>query len=526
MKAEETVDAAKILIVEDHATVAEDCRDCLENLGYRVTDVVASGEEAVEAAERDRPDIVLMDIRLRGEMDGIQAAERIRDLLGIPVLFLSAYSDRTLLRRARQVGSFGYLVKPFQENELFAMLEMTLFRAKAEMERRAMEARLRQARKAEAVGRLAGGVAHHFNNMLAVVIGYLEMARDNVAPDAEFFPNLVEAEKAAHRAAEMSLLMLSCLGQRPGKPEILDLSETVSNHLEALPKNEDQRALPETNLPRPGPTVRADRAEMGQILNALLDNARESMDRHASGRILASVETAAASEIGETHRFPADWEGSEPAYACLSVADQGKGMDPETIDGIFDPFFSDKFVGRGLGLALVLGIVKAHGGCVAVESRPGRGSVFRVFLPLAGAAASPPPPRKKNNPSRALSGAVLVVDDEPMVRNVLQSMLERLGYEVTAAEDGAEAAKIFRENPEGFGLVISDLSMPGMDGRETLAALRKIRPDIPTILASGYDEARVLAKTRGEPPGAFLHKPFRMEALKETVERVLGHAAP
>jgi two-component system, sensor histidine kinase len=170
------MDSANIMIVEDNATVARDLHDCLEGLGYGVTSIVASGEESIEKADAERPHAVLMDIRLRDEMDGIEAAERIHSEFGIPVVFLSAFSDRGLLERARRVGSFGYLVKPFEERELCATLEMTLYKAKADVERRDLEKRMLRGQKWESLGVLAGGIAHDFNNLLMGILGNIDLA--------------------------------------------------------------------------------------------------------------------------------------------------------------------------------------------------------------------------------------------------------------------------------------------------------------------------------------------------------------
>ena len=514
------MDAAKIMIVEDNTTVAEDVRECLEGLGYGVASIAASGEEAVAGAEKDRPDAVLMDIKLRGDMDGIEAAERIYDRFDIPVLFLSAYSDRELLQRAKQVG---YLVKPFDERELYAMLEMTLYKARAEKERREMEARMAQVRKAEAVGRMAAGVAHNFNNTLYVAIGNLEMAREDLPPGSDALGNIVEAEKATRRAADMSRLMLTYLGHQQIRTRTMDLSETVKKILESIKKELPTGMAVEENLAIPGPVVSADEEGVEQILRAMLINAAEAMVDDRSGRLTVSVEETASPSLGERRRFPVDWEIGAPAYARLSVADDGKGMDEAAIDAAFDPFYTDKFTGRGLGLPVVLGIVKSHGGCITVDSAPGQGSAFRVFLPLAPEPVSLPEENTADSPETISGdGAVLVVDDQAPVRDVTEMICGRLGRPIIAASSGEEAATIFREKPDEIRLVISDLTMPGMDGWETLAEIRKIRPDIPAILMSGYDKARAMAGDHAEQPQAFLQKPFSREQLEKTIERVLG----
>ena len=517
------MDPAKILIVEDNTTVAEDSRECLEGLGYSVTAIAASGEEAVESAGKDRPDAVLMDIKLRGDMDGIEAADRIHTEFDIPVLFLSAYSDRELLGRAKKTGSFGYLVKPFEERELYAMLEMTLYKARVEKERREMEERLARVRKMAAIGRMAAGIAHNFNNTLYVALGNLEIAREELPPESEALGSIVEAEKATQRAAAMSRLMLTYLGHEQIGAAPINLALIVDHQLRRLRESFPAGIHIQADLPDPGPVVAADGVAVGQVLQALLVNAAEAMVDDSPARVTVSIEETPSSSIRERHRFPADWEGGDTAYACLSVADNGKGMDGKTIDAVFDPFFTDKFTGRGLGLAVVLGMVKAHGGCITVESAPEQGSVFQVFLPLSSEPIFPTEDKADVDlETVAGEGAVLVVDDQDSVREMTRMMVCRLGFSVIAASSGKEAAAIFRDKPDGIRLVISDLTMPGLDGWQTLAELRKIRPDIPVILMSGYDKSQAMAGDHAEQPQAFLQKPCRRETLKKTIHRVLG----
>jgi signal transduction histidine kinase len=375
--------AAQILIVEDNTTVAKDLRQSLEGLGYGVSAVVATGQESIEEAESKRPDAVLMDIKLRGGMDGISAAEEIQSRFEIPVLFLSAYSDRELLRRAKRVGAFGYLIKPFEERELYTMLETTLYKANAERERRRMEARLRQSQKLEAIRRMAGGVAHHFNNMLQSAIGYLDLAIDDLPPEEPVQENLRESQKAAYRAARMSGLMLSLLGQQPGAFTCFDLPEFCESIRGDLEKKLPEETVLEMDFPAAGPAVRASRDQLKKVLEILVENAGEAIAESETPAVTVSMGTRKAREIPVHHRFPGDWEPADPVYAAITVRDGGRGMDPETIETIFDPFFTDKRAGRGLGLSVALGIVHVHEGCLVAESRPGGGTVIDVFLPLA-----------------------------------------------------------------------------------------------------------------------------------------------
>lgn len=512
----------KIMIVEDNTMVAEDLRECLEGLGYQISAVVASGEDAIERAELDIPDVTLMDIHLRGAMDGIEAANYIFTRLNIPVVFLSAFSDRELLERAKRVGSFGYLVKPFEERELYAMLEMTLYKAEAEKERRQMEARLRQLQKMEAIGRMAGGVAHHFNNMLAVVLGNLEMAENSLLTGAEVFEELAAARQAAHRAAAMSQLMLTFLGQQAGETRPLDLSAMAAGQLQLFRNDQAQGIMLEDHFASPGPVVQADATQLKHVLQTLVKNAQESIEDPFEGRVSISIADADASDISHENRFPLDWQAADDRYACISVTDTGRGMDATTISSIFDPFFTDKFTGRGLGLPVSLGIIKAHKGCITVDSQPGRGSTFRVYLPSAP-GPSPDSQIISDPPPLALGpkNTVLLVEDEPMVRKMSALMLTHLGLTVLEAQDGLEAVALFRQKQDEIACVLCDLSMPRMNGWETISALRKLAPALPVILASGYDLAHAMEGARDELPQAFLSKPYSLAGLKDALARAL-----
>lgn len=381
-----------------------------------------------------------------------------------------------------------------------------------------IEARLRQLQKAESLERMAAAIAHHFNNKLHAVIGNLELVTADPACVVDSAAPLGDALQAALQAAEMSTLMLTFTGQTAGNPKPLDLSEVCRRHLpllrEALPTG-----LPlEANVPAPGPIVSAREEQIPQLLINLVSNAGDAVGKGA-GAVRLAVTTVSPAEIPEEHRFPVDWEPKSAGYACLEVADTGRGMAAEDVERIFDPFFSDKFTGRGMGLSVVLGIVRAHGGAVSVESQPGRGSTFRVFLPLFLGEA---PPAAKKATEWISGGTVLLVDDEDLVRNVTSSMLRGLGFAVLGAAGGPEAVAELGKHPAEIRLVLCDLSMPGMNGWETLTALRALVPGIPVILSSGYDRAQAMAGHHPELPQCFLRKPYRLGELSEAIRLALG----
>jgi len=220
-------------------------------------------------------------------------------------------------------------------------------------------------------------------------------------------------------------------------------------------------------------------------------------------------------------RFPVDWQPVDAAYACLEVTDAGCGIAEKDIEKIFDPFFSTKFIGRGLGLSVVLGIVRAHHGAVTVESRPDNGSIFRVFFPVSTEEVSHRQDMAALAPNHGARGTVLLAEDEDMVREITADMLRHSGFSVIEAKDGIEAVEVFRQHQQEILCVVCDLTMPRMDGWETLAAIRKLSADIPFVLSSGYGKEQVMAGDHVERPQAFLGKPYLIQELTDAIRQSL-----
>jgi signal transduction histidine kinase len=248
-------------------------------------------------------------------------------------------------------------------------------------ERLEMEHRIQRTKKAESLNRMAGAIAHHYNNLMGVVLGNLELALDDLPRESNPRENIAEAMQASRRAADLSQLMLAYLGQRVGKVEPLDLSELCREALETMRSSLPKKVRLKIELPDQGPIVRAEAIQMKQVLKNLVVNAVEAAG-HGEGDITVAICVMQGSGIPKSHVYPAGWEPKAETYACLSVTDTGRGMDAETLEKLFDPFFTTKFSGRGLGLAVVTGTVKAHEGAIAVESRSGQGTTFQVFLPV------------------------------------------------------------------------------------------------------------------------------------------------
>ncbi len=325
---------------------------------------------------------------------------------------------------------------------------------------------------------------------------------------------------SARKAAKVSIQMLTYLGQNTDKNEPLDLSDACQRHLPMLRTVMPKNVVLETDLPTPGPAINANTNQIQQILTNLLTNACEAMGE-ARGVTRLTVKTVPTADIPDVNRFPIDFLPQGVAYACLEIGDSACGIAAENIDKLFDPFFSTKFTGRGLGLSVVLGIVKAHGGSVTVESQPGKGSVFRAFLPMLAEAIPQKPIPVAQSPKATGGGTVLVVDDEPTLRQAVSLALKRFGFTVLAAEDGVQALEMFEQHRDEIRCVLCDLTMPRMNGWDTLTALRKLVSDIPVILASGYSEAQVMAGNHPELPQAFLSKPYELQTLMDVIARVM-----
>ena len=451
----------------------------------------------------------------------VMAQERTLGVM-IQVTETAQFHEKTLaMNEALMLGS----VRQHELTEAADILNVQLKkeiseRKRAEAEKEELEAANRQLQKAESLGRMAGAIAHTFNNQLSVVIGNLELALTDM-PSGGPVDRLSAAMQAAQKAAAVSGQMLTYLGQSHGKSELFDLSAACRRSLPILRAVLPGKVALETDLPSPGPVVSANANQIQQVVTNLVTNAWEAVGEKG-GSIHLAVKTVLRADIPSVHCYPVHWQPQVPAYACLELADAGSGIADKEIENLFDPFFSSKFAGRGMGLAMVMGIVKAHGGAVTVESQVGRGSTFRVFLPVSEEVVPPQPEKVPHTLAMSAGGAVLLVDDETMVREMASTMLKRLGLAVLQARDGIEAIEVFRQRQDEIGCVLCDLTMPRMNGWETIAALHKLAPDIPVILASGYDKAQVMSGDHSQWPQVFLGKPYGLNELRDAIGQALG----
>jgi PAS domain S-box-containing protein len=379
--------------------------------------------------------------------------------------------------------------------------ELRMREEAARREAAASEAGARHVQKLESIGVLAGGIAHDFNNLLHVVLGNADLARLQLDPAAPAREYLDEVIRATQRAGELTQQLLAYSGRGAIEIRHLNLSDEVREMATLLRTAISKQATLVWELTPGLPAVTADPTQVRQVVMNLITNASDALGDSAGTITLRT--------------------GLDGELVFLEVSDTGIGMDTGTLQRIFDPFFSTKFTGRGLGLAAVMGIVESHHGHVRIRSAPGEGTTFRILFPAVPDSADVGPPRVSATQWRG-QGTVLVVEDEEGVREVVRRMLERLGFEVITAEDGIAALERLEAHQGAFAAVLLDLTMPRMTGQEALHEIRRLRPDVPMVLMSGYTEQEVASKLLDTAGGAtgFLQKPFLPEDLTSVLRDV------
>jgi len=639
---------AQILVVEDERIVARGIQCELERMGYEVPQLAASGEEAVAKATELHPDLVLMDIVLRGDMDGIEAARRIRERLDIPVVFLSAYEDEHTLGRAKTTEPFGYLLKPYEEKELHTTIEMALYkhrveqrvkqaerwlaatlrciddgviatdgrlcvrfinpvggtltgwqasealgremgeicslveertgkpldnlatraiqsgvgidlpehtvlvsrgqkmtpveghvspiyddegcftgvvmvvrdisqRRQLEQARRESEEQRRQTEKMQAVSRLAGGVAHDFNNLLTVVLGNTCLVSSRLPAEDANRELLTAVETAALRAARLVEQLLGFSGQTRLLLKPVPLNGAIDEMAASL------RRLVEPKISfdfKPGGDlwlVQADRAQLGELLINLCLNAQDAMPD--GGKLVVETQNVVVDQQ-HAKNHPQAQPGE---YVRLRVQDTGHGIAPEIRSQIYEPFFTTKGSAKaaGLGLALVHGIVEQHHGWIECHSVPDKGTVFDVYFPRYGQRPTQVVPPAATKRPHDGPKTILLADDEPLIRNLGRTILEGQGYRVLLAEDGQQVLDVFRQEHAQIDLVILDLTMPRLSGKDAAKEILALDPEARLLYSSGYfaedltpEDDRVLG---------LVSKPYNPHELVEMVRSALEH---
>jgi len=391
----------------------------------------------------------------------------------------------------------------------------------AEQRRRDLEDQMLHAQKLESLGVLAGGIAHDFNNLLTAILGNAELARPGLeaAPAQEHVENVVGA---ASRAAELCSQLLAYSGGSCYVSGPVHLGELVEEMLRLTSVTISKKASIHREMIAELPPVEGNATHIRQVVMNLVTNASEALeDTTGDITVRTGVTRVGLSELTEYLLGDQRQAGD---YVYLEVEDSGCGMEPGTEMRLFEPYYTTKFTGRGLGLAAVLGIVRSHHGAIRVRSRLGEGTQVRVLLPMSskssGEKAVVP---AREGPTRA--GVALVVDDEASVRKLLTHALEREGFRVLQAADGGEALELFQDCHAEIDLVLLDLTMPVLNGDEVMQRMRLVDPDVRIVLSSGYSDPGVESRAGGGPT-AFLEKPFRLAELKAVIGTVMATGSP
>jgi CheY-like chemotaxis protein len=373
---------------------------------------------------------------------------------------------------------------------------------------------------------MAGGIAHDFNNLLQSILGNIELASMKLNPDAEPQKYIANALTSGKYAVQLTNLMLTYLGKGLYTKKELSLNELVRENVEMLKTAATTAVSIEWNLCPELPAIIADEAHIQQIVMNLITNAAESIEQQPGViRITTGIQNCDKTCLDASMLD----EKPEPGrFVFFEVSDNGCGMSEETLHRLFDPFYTTKFTGRGLGMSAVLGIIRTHGGALLVQSEPGKGSTFRVLFPLAESARPfmvpepvAPQPEEGATIEKPLSGVVLVVDDEKPVLKICTKMAQLCGFTVITACDGIDAVAKFRTHADDIDIVLMDLTMPNMDGITAMKEIYLIRPNAKIILSSGFNNEELSERIKGQHPSGFIRKPYSMKLLEKEFQRVM-----
>lgn len=632
----------RILVVEDENIIALEIKDRLEKFGYTVADIAFNGEQAVKKAAELQPDLVLMDIMLGGKIDGVDAAERIREYSDIPVIYLTAYSDDKTLERAKATEPYGYVLKPLEEKELHTTIEIALY--KHEMERRLkesqrwlattlksigdavittdtqgiitfmnsvaealtgwaqeeivgkdskeifnvindqkyspsespvsqvlrlgvtvkmtnnsvlvskdgkeipieesaapimddtgkisgvvlvfrdvtarqiLEGQLRQSQKLEAIGTLAGGIAHDFNNMMTAIQVGSDMAMMDLDKSNPAYENLKDIQDIASHASDLTRQLLLFSSRHPMNPVSVNLNTMIEDLFKMLHRLICEDIEIKMIMAPDLWMIQVDKGSIEQVIMNLAVNARDAMLN--GGQLTIRTENVVLEEADCEKRT----DMKPGKFVLISFEDTGSGMDEETIQHIFEPFYSTKSpgMGTGLGLSVVYGIVKQHKGWINVDSEPNQGSTFKVYLPALPEELKKKPKKKVRKKKLKGSGErILVVDDEEKVRKYVETALTRSGYETVVVENSEQALDVFEKEGGDFSLVFSDVVLPGKSGVELAEEIVSQKPDVRVLLSSGYPNFKSRWSIIQEKGFRFIQKPYNLTSLLQTIREVI-----
>ncbi len=513
-----TAKTLQLLLVEDDPAHAELIRRAFRSYDEQVhLTVVQSLREARATLSTTVPDLAIIDLLLP-DGRGLELLPGDESAAAYPAVMMTSHGNEQAAVEAIKTGAVDYVVKSEATMTDMPHIAERALRAWGHItERKRLEAQLLQAQKMEAIGTLAGGIAHDFNNILAAILGYTELALNDIRQDSAAWRYLQEVRKAGQRAKTLVQQILTFSRRTEQARTPVQLPRLVEEALALL-----RASLPSTiairhHISQDAGTVLADPTQLHQVLLNLCANAEYAM-RETGGLLeirLQPVEVDAQVMV----QHPELLAGP---YVRITVTDTGHGMTPDVVERIFEPFFTTKRPGEGtgMGLALVHGIVASHGGVVTVASVVGQGTTFTVYLPRTDDSVRDEAAQEGSLPTGA--ERVLFVDDEEVLVSLGQEILLGLGYDVVVCTSSVEALDVFRMAPQRFDLVITDQTMPHMTGEELALELRRLRSDIPIILCTGF--SHIIHAERAQELGidAFLMKPLAMQDLARVIQQVLA----
>jgi signal transduction histidine kinase len=506
----------RVLLVEDNPGDAYLIERSLERAF--ALECVPRLATALDRARQDRFDLILLDLGLP-DSTGLDTVRAMRKQSGdTPIVVQTGNDDERVGLAAIQAGAQDYVVKGKTDVPILArILRYAMERQQNAQRLREMEAKLLQAQKMEAVGRLAGGVAHEFNNMLNVILGHAELALMKLDPDHAVCADLAEITKAGERSAAVTRQLLAFARKQAIVPKVLALNDIVASMLKMLRRligeNIELVWQPAANLW----SVKMDPSQIDQMVVNLMLNARDAISGVGSVTITTGMAEFDASHC-ETH------SNCRPGcYAMLAVSDNGCGMSKETQARLFEPFFTTKEIGKGtgLGLAMVYGIVQQNYGFITVESEIGKGTKFTIYLPRCAAEVATSQTPKKTDMATGTE-TVLLVEDEPSILLLGKEILGKLGYTVLAAGSPKQALDIASDYIGTIHLLLTDVVMPEMNGRDLWQRLQALRPDIKCLFMSGYTADAITHYGMLEQGSHFIEKPFSIAAIATKMRHSLS----
>ena len=539
-----------VLVIDDDTSNLDVIRGFLQENGFDVA-IAASSDSGWERARRIKPEVILLDVNMPG-MDGFEVCEKLKQdeaTQAIPIIFLTAQTDVESKIRGFQLGAVDYIEKPVQKEELIVRVttHMEVFRYRnhledevrartaeleesnrkllheiqerklAEEEKRQLEDQLRHAQKLEAIGTLAGGVAHDFNNILTAILGYSGMFLTESNPQDRFYEEIQMIQKAGERASLLTQQLLAFSRKQMIQPRILDINETLFDLKKML-----QRILVENiefSIVQDSDTgkIKIDPGQIDQIIMNLTVNARDAMP-NGGKFIIETKNTQLDDEYCKTHT-----EIKPGDYVLIAISDTGHGIPKEILDKIFEPFFTtkDKTKGTGLGLSTVYGIVKQNEGHISVYSEPDKGTTFKIYLPRVD--DEPKTAEIKETIQKDLNGSesILIVEDEDLVRTFMVNTFENYGYTAHDANSYDEAIQVMHNLHGEIDLLVTDVVLPQKSGKEVARSLCEYKPSLKVIYMSGYTDNIIAHHQIIEEGIEFLHKPFTTKGLLKKAREIL-----